>query len=440
MAGPITWRNLGGGGNGAAQLLRGGQDQIMGAGDSLLRTLDQFRKINVANAGVIKQNNTQDYLDQVAAVADPSQLASPEVQAQLAQARLGYGDNIDRAATRTAVDQRLNQLQQAASATQKYNDAQEEVAQRPVLEDLAAKLYSGDTAGYNQVLADNSLRDEAGLRKQLQSYTDDATNRGYRAAGEQRAQGAEQRAIGSFNLSQEVGKENLANSRQERQYRSDQRDVALAGEAIKSVTDESAGALAAKQANNIFATGSTDINKDTSTLLSKAGLGEGEYDSWNPFATDVSSRQNIQKGVTSLLADGVKLKRDGKEVDVPIPPAMVEQYLAAAKGKSYFGLDPSKDMRTHFQDLFKDNPELAERAFEGLDAKKEHNNLVSALKKEERKIRLSKNPKLSSTLDSIQTLRDKITGNAVPLPAALPGPEEDSLPIQWPPKEGASFY
>lgn len=419
MAGPITWRNVGGGGGNIGALLNGGQNQINGAADGLLRTLDQFRKQNVSNAGLIRADNTQNFLDQVAAVGGAEQLANPEVQAQLEQARLGYGNAIDRDAARGAVAARLAALQTQSVNTQKYNDVQEEVSQRPVLEDLAAKMYSGDIAGYNQVLAEKNLRDEAGLRKQLMAYTDDVTNQGYRANAEQRAVGSEQRAIGSYNLSQEVGKENLANSRQERKYRDDTREVALAGEAIKLVTEESAGELAAKQTGNVFATGSTDVNKDSQTILKNAGLVDGEFDTW--LGSNDSDRQKIQKGVTSMLSDGVTLKRDGKDVKIPIPPAMLEQYLASTKGEIYITASPEKDMQNYFTNMFKDNPEMAARAFEGKAAKDKHNDVLKQLKKFDKDLRLSKNPKLSSTLANIETLRGKTAITAAP----LPGPEED---------------
>lgn len=421
MAGPITWRNVNGdGGRQAAQLLNGGQNQINNAADGLLRTLDQFRKLNVSNAGIIRADNTQNFLDQVAGY-DAAQLATPEVQAQLEQARLAPGNAIDRDVARGAVDQRLGQLQKAAIATQQYNDVQEEVAQRPVLEDLAAKLYSGDKAGYEKVLEDTHLRDEAGLRNQLMAYTDAETNRGYRAAGENRAQGAEQRSIASFNLGQEVGRENLANTRSERKYRDDLRETNLASEAIKMVSDQSAAELSATQQGNIFATGSADVNKDATTILKNAGLGDGEFDSFG--GTNAGDRQAMQKATTSLLADGVKLKRDGKEVNVPIPPALIEQYFATTKGEVFKG--GADAMKTYFTNMFKDNPELAVRALDGKEAKDKHNKLLSELKKTDRELRLSKNPKLSSTLGSIQTLRDKLGGFTAPTVALLPEDEED---------------
>lgn len=419
MAGPITWRNVGGGGGNVAALINGGQNQLNGAADGLLRTLDQFRKLNAQNAGIIKADNTQNFLDQVAGVGGADQLASPEVQAQLEQARLGFGNNIDREVARGAVAERLGQLQKAAVATQQYTDVQQEVAQRPVLEDLAAKLYSGDTVGYNKVLDEKSLRDEAGLRKQLMAYTDDATNRGYRAAGEARARGAEGRAIASHNLSQIVGNENLANTREERKFRADQREVALAGEAIKIVSDESAAELSAKQVGNIFATGSTDPNKDAQTILKGAGIADGEFDSFS--GTNQGDRQAIQKTTTQLLAEGVKLKRDGKEVNIPIPPALIEQYFASTKGEVFKGGPDT--MKDYFTNLFKDNPELAERAFEGKEAKDKHNEVLKKLKNVDKELRLSKNPKLSSTLADIQTLRGKTVVQAAP----LPGREEDDL-------------
>lgn len=421
MAGPITWRNVGGdGGRAAAQLLNGGQNQLNGAADNLLHTLDQFREMNVSNAAIIKQDNTQNFLDQVAGL-DINQLASPEGQAQLEAARLAQGNNIDRSVARDAPMERLAQLQKAALATQQYSDVQDEVSQRPIVEDLAAKLYSGDTAGYNKVLDEQHLRDEAGLRKQLQSYTDDETTRGYRAAGEQRAQAGEGRAQASFSLSQEAGRENLANTREERAFRKDQREVALASEAIKMVSDESAGELAAAQQGNIFATGSADPTKDAALILKNAGLDKGEFDSW--AGTNIGDRQDIQKTTVSMLTDGVKLKRDGKDINVPIPPALIEQYFASTKGEVFKG--GADGMTSYFQNLLKDNPELAERAFEGKEAKDKHNNLLRELKKTDRELRLSKNPKLSSTLGSIQTLRDKLGGVTAPTGDMLPSDEED---------------
>lgn len=429
MAGPITWRNVGGdGGRMGAALLRGGQDQLMGAGDTLLRTLDQFRKVNTANAGIIKQNNTQDFLDQVAAVADPAQLASPEVQAQLEQARLGYGNNIDRGVAREALPNQLASLQKAALATQSYNDVTQEVAERPVLEDLAERLYKGDTEGYNNILDTQNLRNEDKLRGALAQRLDDVTNQGYRAAGEKRAQGAEGRAIQSFNLSQEVGKENLANTRSERQYRDATREAALSSEAIKMVADESAGKLAAIQAQNPFANGTTDPTKDAKSILTNAGIvdkkGDGEFDS--VWGTNAGDRQSMQEGVTSLISKGVPVKLGDETVDIPIPPAMVESYLQSVKGTGYWSSkSATSDMSDYFTNVFKNNPELGLKALEGAKAKKDHNSLVSELKKADQELRLSKNPKLSSTLQSIQALRDKVGGITVPAGAMLPDSEED---------------
>lgn len=436
MAGPITWRNVGGdGGRAAISLLNGGQNQIQGAADGLLRTLDQYRKQNVLNAGIIKADNTQNFLDQVAAVGGADQLANPEVAAQLDQSRLQYGNNIDRGVARGAVADRLGQLQSAAVKTQQYNDVQQEVAQRPVLEDLAQKLYSGDTAGYNQILDTQNLRNEDKLRQQLAQRTDDVINQGYRAAGEKRAINSEGRAIASFDLSQQVGKENLANTREERSYRAGQRELASAAEAIKSVADESTTALALKQSKNIFANGSSDPNKDAQTILKNAGLDKGEFDSY--WGSNIGDRQDIQKATTALIADGVTLKRDGKDVKVPIPPALIEQYFASTKGEVF--KSGATGLTEHFTNMFKDNPELAARAFDGIDAKKEHNDLIKQLKTKERELRLSKNPNLSSTLRDIQVLRDKAAGDP-PLAAQLLPDRNADVPLQWPPKQGANFY
>lgn len=213
MAGPITWRNIQtGAGGGAGQLLAAGQAQVQQG----FNVLQDLFKGNAAedrqNREAIKNYNTQQYLDQVAAT-DLATLATPEGQAALAQQRQGFGTAIDQAGTRNAIEQRLAAGQKAAVQQGQFDDFNLERDQRALVDNIRGLQAQGKVAEVNQILDENQFLNEGELRKELAGVQDNLRQRELRETAEGRAVRGEQRSAASHALSMEAGRENLSYSK-----------------------------------------------------------------------------------------------------------------------------------------------------------------------------------------------------------------------------------
>lgn len=108
--------------------------------------------------------NTQHYLDQLDAYADPNKLEEARQNGALQALRQSYGRYFDRAGTREADESRLKSLQEIAKSNQAYNDFQTDVAQRDDVNEGIAMIAKGaslnDVANYVQA---KKLRDAQAL-------------------------------------------------------------------------------------------------------------------------------------------------------------------------------------------------------------------------------------------------------------------------------------
>ncbi len=213
MAGPITWRNISSGaGSGAGGLLAAGQQQMAQGIQTLQNVIAQAQKEGAANRAQLRDYNTQQFLDSVAA-ADLATLATPEGQAALNAQRTGFGVNIDQAATRNAIQDRLLAGQKAAIQQGQFEDFTTERDQRGLVDQLRGLAAAGDQAQVSQILDQNEFLNEGALRGELSSVFDNAQQRQYRENAEGRAQRGEARSAASHALSMESGRENLAYNR-----------------------------------------------------------------------------------------------------------------------------------------------------------------------------------------------------------------------------------
>lgn len=210
MAGPITWRNVSStAGGGVGNLLAQGQHQVNQGIQALQNLVRANVEQNRDNQVLLRDSNTQDYLDRVAAT-ELSALASPEGRAQLEAARAGYGALIDREATRNAIEQRLAVGQKAAVAQGQFDDFTAERSQRAAVDRLRGMAAAGDAAGVEADLAANQYLNEGALRAELAGVRDNLRQNQLRENAEGRAQRAEQRSAASHALSMAAGRENLA--------------------------------------------------------------------------------------------------------------------------------------------------------------------------------------------------------------------------------------
>lgn len=208
MAGPITWRNIQTNSGGANQLLLGGQQQLQQGFQTLQNLLKDNTKEDLQNREALKNFNTNEFLDQVAAT-DAATLATPEGQAALAQQRQQYGTLIDQAATRGAIQQQLGNVQKQAVAQGQFDDFTTERGQRDLKDQLYGLAATGDKAAVDQLLTDNQFLNEGELRKELSGTFDQQRQRELRESAEGRAQRGEARTAASHALSMAAGTENL---------------------------------------------------------------------------------------------------------------------------------------------------------------------------------------------------------------------------------------
>lgn len=213
MAGPITWRSIQtGGAGGAASLLTAGQQQVQQGFNVLQNLFKENATEDRANQEAVRNFNTQQYLDQVAAT-DLATLATPEGQAALNQQRSNYGIGIDQAGTRNAIEQRLAAGQQAAINQGKFDDFSTERDQRALVDNIRGLAAGGNFAEANKILDDTAFLNEGGLRKEVSGVQDNLRQRELRETAEGRAVRGEARSAASHALSMETGRENLSYSK-----------------------------------------------------------------------------------------------------------------------------------------------------------------------------------------------------------------------------------
>lgn len=422
----LTWRTIGNGGAASAgSLLSMGQQQVTQGLGVLNDLLKQNQLNEQRNALAVRDNNTQSYLDQVAAAGGAEALANPEIRAQLEQTRAGFGAAIDRGATRGAIDDRLSGLQKQAVQTGAYEDQQAERNQRATVDQLYTLAANGDQAGVNKILDEQQLFNEGKLRAELTGTFDKAQDRIYRQNAEGRAERSEGRAIESHGLSMENMRVNMANSVLDRQMRIEDRnerkedrqyikDAATLDGAVKQAQAlEEAG-----RAKNIFANPSKNPIEDANKVL--ADLPKGEFDAW--LSTNKGDREKMTKSVVDLLRDGITL--DGE--NVPVPPQLLTTFLNNTKGKMYLFNSPAKDLRKDLETFAQDNAGIGMAAKEGKQIREATTRLVNALQRKKTELGGSKN---LDTSDIVKQLSMLAAGIQAPEGEAgqflLPGPEED---------------
>lgn len=392
----ITWRTVAGGGGGqGVALAQSGTAGVMQSIDALRRLAADQQKMAIQNDQAITQKNTEDYLDRVAQVTSAADLSNPETQAQLMQLRAGYGQMIDRAATRNAIQDRQLNLIKAETAANTFADQEQERAQRPLMEQAIQLSRSGDLAGANKILADNSFINEGALAAQVDQNADRVTQRLYAAEGQARAQRAESRAIAADARSAEQFKMMREDRQEQRQLRKDTNFLNAAELELKS-------GEAALRASNPMANTSTDPLADSNKLIAKYA---DKIEPW--FSVNANTIDTLTNKTAALMKDGIDLK--GEIGKVKIPEAILDQYFAQAQDRVFRSTDSYvADMEDWLKTYATTNPGLFRNAAQ-------INGEIQKLREAQKEVNSGKlsvlrGNKLDATglSDKIQTIRNRI--------------------------------
>lgn len=380
MAGPITWRNVGGGDLGAGQLTASGGQMIQQGLASLQRLAADQQAINIQNQKNMRNVNTQDYLDQVAAISTAGDLTNPETRQQLEQSRLSYGNLIDRSAARGAVDQRAADLMKQEIQQNQFADMTLEREQRPLVDQLYQFARSGDKAGVNKMLEQVNFLQEGKLASDLDSVFDKQTNREYAAENQARAARGERRSEAQFAESMSAARENRQMRREQFADMQEERAFKRGTQVLDAALGDLQGKLQQAEAMNPGGKISTDVPKDTSVIMKQL------EDTNNPLIGFTSnSKRKTQEAIQSLMSDGieVQLDPDSPKERIKITPGQMQQFVDVHKGDfNFFSGGTKGQLEDYFREMYERNGELGRRAILASEAQKELLKAAGTLKEQ----------------------------------------------------------
>ena len=143
MAGePITWRNVSGPSlTEAFRPMQSAQQSILGGFDTFNNLLQKQETVDRANWQQQKENNLNDFMNQIYAAKGPEGFKALQDSGQLDQMLAGYGAQIDQAAARKTLDTRMGFLQDQALKDVNYNNTMTDEAQAPLLREIQMMSY-----------------------------------------------------------------------------------------------------------------------------------------------------------------------------------------------------------------------------------------------------------------------------------------------------------
>jgi hypothetical protein len=337
MAGPITWRTVNGPSLAeASRPMESAQRSFDNAFTGLGGVLKQQEATDQANWNQIKENNTQDFLNKLYSAQGAEGFKALQDSGELDRMLAANGAQIDRAAARSAMDGRLDTLQQRDLRGLKYGEERLAIEQAPATAEGLALAQKQDPVAINAWLAANPqnrrMAEVLGLNRTVQQSVEDQTfqrNQDTRAAEVQPItlaklkddllNGPSARAAQAAQIA--VANENILKSRADR--------ANLEAQAAKALEVQRLG-VALK--GNMYEEG---VYRDSNTVdLAKIMK---DYD----FASKNNDTGAIRSEVTSrlnkLARDGIKVKGpDGKEETIPIPLGAVKAALLASNGDYLF--------------------------------------------------------------------------------------------------------
>lgn len=338
MAGPITWRTVNGPSLAeAGRPLESAQRSFDSAFTGLGGVLKQAEATDTANWNQAKENNTQNFLNQLYAVQGAEGFKALQDSGELDRMLAANGAQIDRAAARSAMDGRLSTLQQRDKQGWEFANAALDQQESPVVNQVKGLLAQGNLEGAKPLIASLSARGQATMlgaldqrERQLVERARGDTEFGWKGAEEAFKQ--QQRPLA---LAVEQGKVDSIPLQQDQiraQINSSNASAAASNESVLTsranrdrVEAEAEKArdlkkLGAALDGNLYKEG---VFKDADTvdlakLMKDTGVGGTGGDAGE-------KRTKIIDRVNSLAKTGIEIKGpDGKPVTVPLPLGAVK--------------------------------------------------------------------------------------------------------------------
>lgn len=430
MAGPITWRTVGGNGGGGAStaLLSLGNQQVQQSFNALQNILKNETELQAKNQQQVAANNTAKYLDAVNAVGLDG-LQDPEQRAGLEAMRAGFGAAVDRNATRNAIDNRVTGLQKQAVATNQFQDQATEREQRDLIDHGLELARQGDEQGVQKLLEDTKFLNEGKVTSDLMGVLDARTRRGYAAEDQARQGRAETRQIAQFQESMAAASENRIMRKEDRADRQEERAFRNGARILDDASNQAKDIVNSRLAGNEWANVSTDPAKDAQVIL---GGPKGLKNFSSYLNTDKTDFKQVQNGVTDLLSNGLEV--DGEIYK--IPPAVLQQVINSHSNRVNFFDNPMEDIKKELRDSLSGNKGAANRAKirEAGNVRAAASNFMQTAKRAKTQLGSSSSLDTSGIVSALAELAGKTpVGSSKSNPNLLPGPDED-LPESWPPK------
>lgn len=177
MNGPITWRTVQGPSLAEASRPLDSAAQLLSSGfGSLNNVLQKQDSVDKANWQQQKENNTNEFLNQIYAANGPDGFKALQDSGQLQQMLSGFGAQIDQAQARSTMDTRMGTLQQREKAGIEYGNFMTDEKQRPITQQIMSEAALGNKDAALKLMADNpDIRLPADLTKAIVAGERDLT-------------------------------------------------------------------------------------------------------------------------------------------------------------------------------------------------------------------------------------------------------------------------
>lgn len=348
MANPITWQNVNAPSlSDSIRPIEQAQRSIGASFDSLGNLLKQREATDTANWNQTKDNNTQEFLNQLYAVQGADNFKKLQQSGELDRLISANGAQIDRAAARSALDGRLSTLQGRDVQEITYNNTMLDDAQAGEVRRINTLALTDPKAASAELAKNPDLRKSFEIAKNIDSQAQTLVDRERSATRFGFDQAAELRKVADENqnallrpLAIKKAQDDLLNGPSQRAAQAAQiaasRESVLTSRATRDrIEADAASARTLKKLGvaldgNIYKEG---VYKDTDSvdiakLMKDTGAGgDGPGDN--------DQRRKVLERINKLAQTGIQLTQtgpDGKPVKttVPLPLGAVKAALLAS--------------------------------------------------------------------------------------------------------------
>lgn len=328
MSPPITWRSVTGPSLADAALPLNSAQNIFSKGFSAFDSaLQEQYKIEKDNWELQKAANTNDALNRLYDTKTPEQMRQLQESGQLSNMLNGYGQQIDSAAVRAAMDARPEILQKRAQEGWKYEGALRENTEAPVIGQAKALIAQGKLSEAIPIINSLSPQSQADLYVASDTKTQQLLDREHKAK------------LRPLELAQMQA--NIDNSRASAgnagvQGEAARFNLAIAKEAYKLSEKQARLNLALK--DNPYKEGiiSYDSTSELRKFMDENNIAADNKGSWNDDT--IEKRAKLQERIDRVIRNGMIVNTvddTGKpiKVRVDVPLSIVKSALLASPNR-----------------------------------------------------------------------------------------------------------